>query len=393
MEVGEIIPFDVFVAGAPPDRAGRSNAGGRRSITDRLADVADLAATSPADRSWLVRDWIPDRVVTLIYGDGGVGKSLLGLQLGAAVSSGGTWIGLPVERQGPVIFLSAEDELSEVHRRVVAIAEAEGIGLTQMAGLKILPLADREALLATWDRETGRMAPTELFSELRETLGHVRPRLLILDTAADVFGGDENSRSQVRSFVGLLRGLAIDFDLAIVVLAHPSATGIATGAGTSGSTAWSNSCRSRLFLSDATSRDRPDPDCRTLSRLKANFAAKGAEMELRLSRGAFSSNAGSITADGFADAEKEVDQLFVKLLAELIAQGRDASPSKSATYAPHLLEQMPASGGVKSRAFQRAMERLLADGSIVVREEGPPSKRRKRLVPAGSDTSNRPTNP
>lgn len=92
------------------------------------------------------------------------------------------------------------------------------------------------------------LAPTALWAELRAEVLEFRPVLLVLDTLADVFGGSEKDRAQVRQFVGLLRGLAIEADLATLLLGHPSIAGMASGAGTSGSTAWSNSVRSRLCL-------------------------------------------------------------------------------------------------------------------------------------------------
>src|SRR5690606_40940583 len=64
----------------------------------------------------------------------------------------------------------------------------------------------------------------------------------------DLFGGDEINRNQVRRFIGMLRALAIAFDTAVVLLSHPSVQGMQTGTGTSGSTAWNNSVRSRLYL-------------------------------------------------------------------------------------------------------------------------------------------------
>jgi hypothetical protein len=46
-------------------------------------------------RSWLARDLIPDRTVTMLSGDGGVGKSLLAIQLGVAVAAARNgWIGV-----------------------------------------------------------------------------------------------------------------------------------------------------------------------------------------------------------------------------------------------------------------------------------------------------------
>ncbi len=40
------------------------------------------------ERLWIVRDWIPDGAVTMLGGDGGVGKSLLAMQLLTAASTG-----------------------------------------------------------------------------------------------------------------------------------------------------------------------------------------------------------------------------------------------------------------------------------------------------------------
>ena len=63
-----------------------------------------------------------------------------------------------------------------------------------------------------------------------------------------MFAGDENSRPQAQEFIGLLKRLARKQNCALLLLAHPSLSGMATGTGMSGSTAWSNSVRSRLYL-------------------------------------------------------------------------------------------------------------------------------------------------
>ena len=72
----------------------------------------------------------------------------------------------------------------------------------------------------------------------RFTVPSLRPRLLILDNLADIFGGDENARDLARQFVSLIRGLAIDLDCTVLMLSHPSLSGMASGRGASGSTAW-----------------------------------------------------------------------------------------------------------------------------------------------------------
>ena len=57
--------------------------------------------------------------------------------------------------------------------------------------------------------------------------------MLTVDTAADTFGGNEIDRQQVRRYIqGCLTSLSLEFDLALALLAHPSASGLANGSGT-----------------------------------------------------------------------------------------------------------------------------------------------------------------
>jgi RecA-family ATPase len=69
-------------------------------------------------RRWLVRDWVPMGTVTLLSGDGGVGKSLLALQLATATAAGRAWLGRRLDEHGPALFLTAEDDEAELHRRL-----------------------------------------------------------------------------------------------------------------------------------------------------------------------------------------------------------------------------------------------------------------------------------
>ena len=75
--------------------------------------------------------------------------------------------------------------------------------------------------------------------------------MLILDNASDVYGADENNRTQVRGFLRELAKLVRPVHGAVLLLSHvDKATARAGGTqGYSGSTAWHNSVRSRLFLS------------------------------------------------------------------------------------------------------------------------------------------------
>src|SRR5207249_1126483 len=130
-----------------------------------------------------------------------------------------------------------------------------------------------------------------------EAARYIQPKLIVIDNSADVFGGKENDRAMVRMFVTILRGLAIATNAGVLLTAHPSLTGINTGTGLSGSTAWNASVRSRMYLrrmvTDAD--EEPDPDLRVLEILKSNYGPVGETVNLRWDKGLFLPVAGTTT--------------------------------------------------------------------------------------------------
>ena len=52
----------------------------------------------PPEREWIVQDWVPRGEVTLFTGQGGLGKSVLALQLAVAVATGGSYPALAKQR-------------------------------------------------------------------------------------------------------------------------------------------------------------------------------------------------------------------------------------------------------------------------------------------------------
>lgn len=88
--------------------------------------ACELNGQPVPERKWHVHDLIPSNTVTLLGGDGGTGKSLLALQLAASTALERTWLGLAV-RPGKAVYLSAEDDKAELHRRLADIVRAEAV--------------------------------------------------------------------------------------------------------------------------------------------------------------------------------------------------------------------------------------------------------------------------
>lgn len=191
-----------------------------------------------------------------------------------------------------------------------------------------------------------------------------------------MFGGNELSRVQVRFFVRALRRLCIAYDTAIVLLSHPSVSGMASGSGQSGSTGWGNSVRSRLYLTapKADGESEPDPDIRVLSNKKANYGPRGSEIVLRWDRGIFRPDGGALTGLDREAQERKVERRFLELLSEMERQNRRVNSSAGPNYAPKLFARID--GSITNRQFLRAMDRLFSAGEIIVepyQNKGKPS--------------------
>jgi RecA-family ATPase len=328
-------------------------------------------------REWMVPDLIPHRTVTILGGDGGTGKSLVALQLAVASAARTEWMGQTLDRPGGVVYISAEDERDELHRRMADITEAEAVPFTDLSDLLFRSLAGENAILADLDRRTGKMKATKLFKTLDAAVEKARPTLVVLDTLADLHSGDQNDQGHARQFITLLRGLCVRHGCTILLLAHPSLTGINSGTGTGGSMAWGNSVRSRLYLrrikEDGT---EPDPDLRILETMKSNYGKIGGQVTLRWQDGAFN----AVTAEDESEMKATAEHVFLALLDEATAIGQKVSPHTGQNYAPAMFEAEAKAKGVSKTALIETMRTLIRDEMIAVDTVGPPSKRRSVLV-------------
>ena len=206
------------------------------------------------DRDSAVNERVSLRQVTLFSGEGAIGKSITELMLGVAHVTAKDWLG-SLPKPGGAFYLGGEHDEKELRIRLTAIAAHYGTTFDDLkaAGFRFKSLSGEDAILAAPDR-SGIIKPTALHDQLLEEAGDLKPKHIGIDTSADVFAGSEIDRSQVRQFINLLKRLAIVSNGSVVLLSHPSLTGISTGSGISGSTAWHNSVRSRFYMTAPRSR-------------------------------------------------------------------------------------------------------------------------------------------
>jgi DNA-binding transcriptional ArsR family regulator len=136
------------------------------------AEPIDLAEATPRPVEWLVKDLIPARHATNLYGDSGTGKSLIALYLALCVIEGIPFLNFPTTKRGKVLYLDLELD-AEIHTlRWWAIARGAGY-TTPPKGLRYV-------------RWTHGLIGHE--GELWELIEQEQPALLIVDSFGKATG-------------------------------------------------------------------------------------------------------------------------------------------------------------------------------------------------------------
>lgn len=118
-----------------------------------------------------------------------------------------------------------------MHRRLSGICEAMEIDPECFRGkLHMRSAVAEDSIFATVGPD-GRVKPTKLLKRINREIAAVQPRLVILDTLANLHALDPNNQEQARAFVGFLVEVAQKHDCSVLLLAHPSRSGMATGGG------------------------------------------------------------------------------------------------------------------------------------------------------------------
>jgi RecA-family ATPase len=345
-----------------------------------FVDICAWESAPVPPRDWAVLNRIPLRNVTLLSGHGGLGKSIVAMMLASATVLGRDWLGSMPE-PGPVMYYSSEDDADEMHRRLAAIAAHYDASFAQLqrGGLHLVDRTGSEPTLAY--AQYGIVKRRRLLDQLHEAALDIKPNTVVIDSLVDAFCGNENDRSQARQFVALMRSFAQTVSCAVLLVAHPSLAGLSSGSGISGTTDWHNGPRGRMYLKTANTKDgaEPDQDLRVLEVMKSNYGPVGERVFVRWKDGVFVPEPKPTSLEQMA-ADHKIDELFLQLLGRFNGQNRNVSTSKGSTYAPKLFADQPDAGGTRSAAFKAAMERLLAAGKIRNVCEGPPSRRRSRLI-------------
>ena len=343
-------------------------------------DWADLSTRAPPERRWAIRGWLGFGHVTLMVGSGGIGKTLLAQQMASCLALGKDFIG-EVPEPLKCLMWACEDDHDELWRRQVLIAKWCNAGLEAFSErLVIIPRHGLPNALVSTD--FGKFGFTTLLGELAEQAAEAAAEVVILDNVGQLYGAGENDRHAVTAFLNALSGALPG--RAILLLAHPSRS---TGSEFSGSSAWENVARTRLYLGATLPGEKPDPDAepqdsvRYLARRKANYSPKDWR-RMTYAEGALTPDesepaTGLIANIRAGNAEKAI----IAALAKFSTMGLIANEgTRSPNYLPRLMAEYKLDDGLQKRELVNTLRAMLVEGKLKSEKVG---KRQNRAPQYG----------
>ena len=176
----------------------------------------------PPPRVWLVDKFVEASKPALLASIGGVGKSMLALDLCLKVSRGsGTWFGHDINSAGNSVFISAEDDQNEIHRRLVVLdPNKTRLGMKEDVYAYTIPDTGKPLILVQ-DNAQG-LNLTQQADELLEELSQIPDlKLVVLDPIQAMSAAPLSSSNEAAQlFMQLCSSIAAQFDCVCLSIHH-----------------------------------------------------------------------------------------------------------------------------------------------------------------------------
>lgn len=149
--------------------------------------------TNQSVSRYLLRPFLLDKGITVFFGNEESAKSLFQMVMSVVVASGQEVAGMVAEETGPIAYLDWEDDASVHQERLKAICAGAGIDFS------------------TVHIEHKRMVASlaESVREVRQWIGSIRARMVVIDSLGMACGGDPNDPSLMIKTMIAARGLGV----------------------------------------------------------------------------------------------------------------------------------------------------------------------------------------
>ena len=215
--------------------------------------------------TWIWDSVIPRCEVSMIAGEGGLGKSQIAVSMASVITTGGQWpCSREYARQGNVVFVSTEDSIDRVIGPRLAVAGAD---TSRCYAYKVVVDYDDNGRPVSRGLDLQR--DVERLDGLLTEIGNVE--LVVFDPIMSFLGkADAKNPSEARVILDNLDNLAERHHSGSLLINHLNKSqGASARARVSGSVNFVNACRSVYGVIESSGSDSP----RELLPIKNNYAS------------------------------------------------------------------------------------------------------------------------
>lgn len=162
--------------------------------------------SQPSPIPWVIKGWMPAYATMMIYGESGVGKTFVGLDMACHIVTGKQWAGKKT-KPGRVVYMAGEGVYG-IRQRVAAWAKANN-----NTDLSNLFISNKGIDLDAPD------AVTSVLKAVRE-LTTEDISLIVIDTLNNHMSGDENSARDTRAMINACNIIGSALGASVALLHH-----------------------------------------------------------------------------------------------------------------------------------------------------------------------------
>lgn len=188
----------------------------------------------PAPLRWIIKGWIPDSGVSMVYGESGSGKTFITLDMACNIAAGLQWHGHKT-KAGLVVYMAGEGNYG-LRQRVTAWCKANGV-----QNLDNLLISNKAIDIDS------PAAAAQIINAVREITQDAAVAIFI-DTVNNHMSGDENSAKDTRNMLNACNIVARALS-ASVCLNHHTGHAAESKQRARGSSAWKASLDASILVS------------------------------------------------------------------------------------------------------------------------------------------------
>ena len=162
-------------------------------------------------QKWLIKNWIPERGIGMLYGDSSTGKTFIAIDLMLSISTGQSkWFGSRIDdERRSVVYLCGEGADGNA-QRIGAWIKAKNNETGDTGSFYVIE--DEFNLDNPFNAEA-------LIRAIRSKV-HIAPSFIVIDTLNCYFSGNENDATSARLFNFSCKKLSKEFDAFVLIIHH-----------------------------------------------------------------------------------------------------------------------------------------------------------------------------